>query len=140
MRNSEAECIGCLEIDSELDFCKQLDRQVGGLLPVENAPGIYANKVLTFGKARTVGDKTAGQRLFDVRVHCRDRMASRQRDELIRPTYKENIAANQERASMPLDQGQEGSLDLALLLAFSTTRSTPRTFAANCISLVSASA
>ena len=40
-------------------------------------------------------------------------MASRQRDELIRPTYKENVAAYQERASMPLDQGQEGSLDLA---------------------------
>ena len=40
-------------------------------------------------------------------------MASRQRDELIRPTYKENVAAYQERASMPLDQGQEGSLELA---------------------------
>ena len=39
-------------------------------------------------------------------------MASRQRDELIRPTYKENVAAYQERASMLLDQGQEGSLDL----------------------------
>jgi hypothetical protein len=69
--------------------------------------------VLKFGKVRTVGDKTAGLRLFDVRVHCRDRMASRQRDELIRPTYKEDVAAYQERASTPLDQGQEGSLELA---------------------------
>ena len=40
-------------------------------------------------------------------------MASRQRDELIRPTYKEDVAAYQERASMPLDQGREGSLELA---------------------------
>jgi hypothetical protein len=40
-------------------------------------------------------------------------MASRQRDELIRPTYKEDVAAYQERASTPLDQGQEGSLELA---------------------------
>jgi len=61
--------------------------------------------VLKFGKVRTVGDKTAGLRLFDVRIHCRDRMASRQRDELIRPTYKEDVAAYRERASMPLDQG-----------------------------------
>jgi hypothetical protein len=83
------------------------------LLPVENASAIYANKALKFGKVRTVGDKTAGLRLFDVRVHCRDGMASRQRDELIRPTYKEDVTAYQDRASMPLDQGQEGSLDLA---------------------------
>ena len=68
-REGEAERLGGLEIDNELDFCKQLDRQVGGLLPVENAPAIYANKALSFGKARTVSDKTAGQRLFDVRVY-----------------------------------------------------------------------
>jgi hypothetical protein len=30
-------------------------------------------------------------------------MAGRQRDELIRPTYKEDVAAYQERASLPLD-------------------------------------
>jgi hypothetical protein len=40
-------------------------------------------------------------------------MASRQRDELIRPTYKEDVAAYQERASTPLDQGQEGRLEFA---------------------------
>src|ERR1700722_12704893 len=68
-REGEAERLGGLEIDNELDFCKQLDRQGGGLLPVENAPAIYANKALSFGKARTVSDKTAGQRLFDVRVY-----------------------------------------------------------------------
>jgi hypothetical protein len=33
-------------------------------------------------------------------------MASRQRDELIRPTYKKDVTAYQERASMSLDQGQ----------------------------------
>src|ERR1700730_7074876 len=85
-REGETERLGGLKIDNELDFCKQLDRQVGGVLPVENAPAIHANKGLNFDKDRTVGDKTAVQRLFDVRVHCSDRMASRQRDELIRPT------------------------------------------------------
>jgi len=33
-RKGEAERFGDLEIDSELDFCKQFDRQVGGLLSV----------------------------------------------------------------------------------------------------------
>ncbi len=44
-----------------------MDRQVLRLLAVENAPAIYTNNALKFGKVRTVGDKTAGQRLFDVR-------------------------------------------------------------------------
>jgi hypothetical protein len=55
-REGEAERLGGLEIDNEFDFCKQLDRQVGGLLPVENAPGIYAYNVLSFGKTRTVSE------------------------------------------------------------------------------------
>ena len=34
-RQGEAERLGGPEIDNELDFCKQLDRQVGGLLPLK---------------------------------------------------------------------------------------------------------
>ena len=63
-REAEAERAGGLEIDGKLDFCKQLDRQVGGLLPVENAPGIYVNKVLTFGKATFEQQRTTFDELW----------------------------------------------------------------------------
>ena len=37
-REGEAERLGGLEIDNELDFCKQLDRQVAGFSPLRMRP------------------------------------------------------------------------------------------------------
>jgi len=41
-RDGDAEFLGSLEVDVELDFRGLLDGQVGGLLALENPPGIDA--------------------------------------------------------------------------------------------------
>jgi hypothetical protein len=44
-RHVEAKRLGGLEIDHQLELARQLDRQVGGLLPLEDAIGIYSRLV-----------------------------------------------------------------------------------------------
>ena len=41
-RNIEAERLGGFQIDHEFKFCRLLDRQIGGLVALENAPDIDA--------------------------------------------------------------------------------------------------
>ena len=42
-RDGEAERLGGLEVDDQLEFCDLLHRQIGRFLAFENAPGIDAN-------------------------------------------------------------------------------------------------
>ena len=50
-RDSQAERLGSLHIDYELDFCGLIDRQIGWLLAVENAGGIDAKLAGRIGEA-----------------------------------------------------------------------------------------
>ena len=38
-RDGDAQCLGGLEVDDELDFCDLLHGQIGRFLAFENAPG-----------------------------------------------------------------------------------------------------
>ena len=43
-RHFEADRLGCLQVDDELEFARPQDRKVGGLLAFENFAGIDAPK------------------------------------------------------------------------------------------------
>ena len=60
-RDGEAERLGGLEVDDQLDFGRLLDRQIGGLLALENPAGVDAGLAIGIGNARSVAHQAAGR-------------------------------------------------------------------------------
>src|SRR5262245_28234574 len=89
VRHGEAERLRRLEIDRQLEFHSLLHRQVGWLLPFENAPGVAADKAKRIGDARSIADQPAIIDKLAQVIACRKRMARCQPDKLIAPTQKE---------------------------------------------------
>jgi hypothetical protein len=83
-RDGEAEGVGGLEVDDQIEFGRLLDRQVGRFLAFENAPGIDASLVESIAETAAITYQAAGQ---DILTECEDRgqrMSGRQRRELFR--------------------------------------------------------
>src|SRR5436305_12417272 len=59
-RDSEAECLGGVEVDHELEFGGPGDRQVARLLALENPPSVDADLAIGIGKAGSVAHQAAG--------------------------------------------------------------------------------
>ena len=59
-RHVEAERLGRLQIDVELDFAGLLNRQVGGFFALENPAGIIARQAVCLSKVRSVAQQTSG--------------------------------------------------------------------------------
>ena len=57
--NGQAERLGGLEVDDQLDFCRLLDRQVGRLLALEDAAGVNAD--LTQGPRFAAAQQSASK-------------------------------------------------------------------------------
>src|SRR5215470_14396023 len=71
-RHIEAEGLRSLEIDHDLELGRQHDRQVRGLLALENSPGVDASPVESILLARPVANPTrpdvpSGTRPNDIR-------------------------------------------------------------------------
>ena len=63
-RNSEAERPGGLEVDDELEFGGLHDREVGGLLAVENPAGVDADLAIGISDAGPVAHQATGYDVF----------------------------------------------------------------------------
>jgi hypothetical protein len=74
-----------------------LDRQVSGLLALENAAGVDAALTVRIRKAVSVADEAACYSVLSKWVHRGDRMAKGQCGELLAPAIEEWIAADHER-------------------------------------------
>ena len=61
-RERDAERLGGLEVDDQLDFRRLLHRQVGRLLALEDPAGIDADQTIRVGNARSVAYQAAGRR------------------------------------------------------------------------------
>src|SRR5262249_59407467 len=53
-REAQAECLGSVEVDHQLEFSRLHDRKVGRLLALENPAGVNAGQATRVSKARTV--------------------------------------------------------------------------------------
>src|SRR5271169_242656 len=67
-RNQEAERLSGLEIDDQLEPGRSGDREVGGLLTLEDAANIYADLVMGIGNARSVANQTTSRRVLAIRI------------------------------------------------------------------------
>src|ERR1700730_8964372 len=79
LQNSEAERLGRLEIDDQLEFRRLLDRQIGGLGALEDFPR-KCRLPKSGREADSVTDQSAGQGEFTQRIDHRNGIACRPRD------------------------------------------------------------
>src|SRR5262245_22449997 len=110
-RNRQAERLGSLEVDHELELGRLYHRQICDLCAVENTPDIDAHLKHVLGAHGRVAHQTAGSDEFTPLVHCRNRVASGERDELLAPDLKERVGAHEQGASPALDEGCKCEVD-----------------------------
>src|SRR5215471_12278970 len=81
-RDIEAECFGGCEIDNKIDLACQLNRHIGGCLPLENPASVDAGTTIGIGLARSVAHKDTGLGVGPKGSARRQRVANRQRGKL----------------------------------------------------------
>src|SRR6516162_4883341 len=115
--NLEAERLGGLEIDHQLELGWLHHRQVGGFLAFENAPHIDPSLAIAVRVIGSVADEATRGHEFPLKIHHWDRITRCQFDKLIPPGGKEWIGADDERAGMLLHHGREGRIDVGFRAA-----------------------
>ncbi len=75
MAARQAERLGGLEIDDQLECRRLLDRQIGGLGALEDPSGVNADLAIDAGEARSIADQAAGRGEFAPLIDRRNGMA-----------------------------------------------------------------
>ena len=104
-REGDAERLGGLEIDDQLDFRTLLDRQVGRLLAIQGPADV--NTDLTIGIPQT-GSVNYQASVFDGRafgIYPRNTMVNCESNHLIKPGIKERVSGVKKCTGLQLDQG-----------------------------------
>src|SRR5262245_33427930 len=81
-REAEAKCPGGVEVDHELELDRLHDREVGGLLALENPAGVHAGLAICIGDTCSVAHQTADLGSLAPGVDRRHPTVGRQRNEL----------------------------------------------------------
>jgi hypothetical protein len=110
-RDGEAERLGGVEIDDELEYGRLLDRQIGRLGALEHPSRVNPDLAPKARLARPIADQAAEFGELAPLVDRRNGKPCRQRDELFAPAVEEWIGADEERAGLQLDEGGEGGVD-----------------------------
>src|SRR5712664_394815 len=84
-RDGEAERLGGVEIDDQLEPSRLLDRQIGGLGALEDLSSVSADQANGSSEAGSIAEQAAGSRVFTRLIDRRDGMARCQRHELLAP-------------------------------------------------------
>ena len=113
-RHGDAERLGGLEVDDQLDFGGLLNRQVGRLLALENPAGVEADQAVQIRIAASVAHQAAGRGELAILVDRRHRVAGVSAASCSLLASEECIGADHERAGLQLVQGCEGGIDVAL--------------------------
>ena len=105
--------LAVLRLRTRLELGRLHDRQVGRLFTLEDAAGVDTGLVVRLIRTGSVAHKTASHGDVAPFIDRWDPMMRCQRHDLIAPTIKESIGADNERTSPVLDQGCKGAVDLA---------------------------
>src|SRR6516165_4514034 len=71
----DAEPLGSLEVEDQLDFRRLLDWQIGGLFALQNPASIDADQTVRIGKAASIAHQATSRDKFSVWINRRHRMA-----------------------------------------------------------------
>src|SRR5262249_3723341 len=113
-RHVEPKRPGGLEVDDQLEFGRILDRQLRGSRPLEYSADIGADQMIRIGVAGSVAHEAAHRRELAHKVHCRQRVASRQPNELIASADEKRIIANQKCGCSTFDQRCKSRIEIAV--------------------------
>src|SRR5262249_42879216 len=102
-----------LEIDYELELGRSLNGQVGRLLSPQNSPGVDAGLTIRIRKVGSVAHEPAREREITHRIDCRNRMARRERNDLIAARQEERVDVDIERVAALLGHRRERGIGLA---------------------------
>src|SRR5262249_842512 len=101
-RDFEAERLGCLEIDYQLERSRLHDGQISRSLTPENPPHVNARLMRYPRLTGAVADQAAGIPVLAGAVYCGNALASRKTNDLVATALKECVRTDQERASLLL--------------------------------------
>src|SRR6516164_1435395 len=109
----DAEHPGRWQVDHQIELSGQLDRQIAGLLALEDAAGIDAENAVAFIGVRPIAHQAASDGKLAAKIQCGKRMARSQHYELRGAIEEEWIGRDQHRVGAQLSQSLERRLDVA---------------------------
>src|SRR5258706_14710640 len=98
-RNFDAECLGSVQIDEELDLGDLLNWQVGRLVAFQNSAGINASLPVRFRSASSITQQPAGRDELAGVKDRDDRMSDRQCGKLTASAEEERRIGRDHQAS-----------------------------------------
>src|SRR5262245_59638597 len=138
--NRDAERLGGLEVDDQLDFGQLLDRQISELGTRKNPAGIDADLTVQVGDIASVADQAAGRRERAKLIDRGYSVAERKCGQLLHLPVEERVGAHDESAGSHPNQGRKAASMSHSVLACSTWTCSPRARAAVCRSFERVSA
>ena len=94
-RHNQAERLGGLQIDHQLECGRLLHRQIGRLGAVEDLPGVSGELAVDSGEAGSIADQAAQSGELTPVIDRRNRMVRRQRDELLALAAVQRVPADE---------------------------------------------
>jgi len=113
LRDREAERLGGLQVDHQIQLRGTLDRQLGRPFALENATGVDTGLPPSIKKVGSIAHKTTLFGSLAPRVSHRHSIARGQRRDLIAVNVKKPIATHEECVSSLLNEIDKGRPDLA---------------------------
>ena len=113
-RYLQPDCLGRCEVDDELVFGRQLDRQVTGLLTLEDAPSVDAGTAIGMDLARPVAHQAAHFDKLAERIERRNCMSDREGGDLPVLARRHCTAGREQRASASVYKLSEGRIEIPL--------------------------
>src|SRR6516165_10228820 len=111
-REGEAKCLGGVEVDHELELGRLHDRQVGGLLALENPAGVNAGLAICVAKVRSVAHQAADLGSLAPGIDRRHPVVSRQRSELYATVVGQRAGSYQKRINRLLRKARKGRINV----------------------------
>src|SRR6266542_2350895 len=112
--NFEAECFSGLQVDHQLELCRQQNRQITRLLALEDAASVDTGEAICIVYARSVAHQAACSDPLAQDVDRGNSMSGRQRGNLFPLGRQERAHPYVQHASPTLDERCKGALDLAV--------------------------
>src|SRR4051812_8678087 len=113
-RYLQPDCLGRCEVDDELVFGRQLDREVTGLLTLEDAPSVDAGTAIGMDLARPVAHQATHFDKLAERIERRNCMSDREGGDLPVLACRHCTAGREQRASASVYKLSEGRIEIAL--------------------------
>src|SRR5215472_1655024 len=111
----DAQCLCGGEVDDQIEFSSEFDRQVAGLFALENSADVDTGAAISIRLTGSVADQAANLSVLALIIHRRQGMPGRERHELPALTDEEYAAADEQPAGARLHDLCEGGMEFTLV-------------------------